>query len=62
LAVDAEVDRTYVSGIERQEFNPTVDVLDRLAAALAIDVMEFFLVPQRGEKPPKTLKRGRRPR
>ncbi len=34
LAVDAFVDRTYVSGIEREEFNPTVDILDRLALAL----------------------------
>ena len=30
-AFDAGVDRSYVGGLERQEENPTVDVLDRLA-------------------------------
>jgi len=42
LAVDTSVDRTYVSGIERQEFNPTIDILDRLALALHVDVAEFL--------------------
>jgi hypothetical protein len=36
LAFDAEVDRSYVGGLERREENPTVDVLDRLAAANAM--------------------------
>ena len=31
LAFDAGIDRSYVSGLERQEENPTVDLLDRLA-------------------------------
>ena len=35
LAYDAEVDRSYVGGLERQEGNPTVDVLERLARTLA---------------------------
>lgn len=34
LAFDAEMHRTYVSGIERGVRNPTVTVLERLAIAL----------------------------
>jgi transcriptional regulator with XRE-family HTH domain len=61
LAVDASVDRGYISGIENQTFNPTVDVLDRLAAAMTIDLAEFFRVPNEGSAAPETLRRGRRP-
>ncbi|MEW2007504.1 helix-turn-helix transcriptional regulator [Microbacterium sp. NPDC079208] len=38
----AELDRTYVSGIERGRRNPTLDVLYRLAAALEVEVRELF--------------------
>ena len=60
LAVDAGVDRGYVSGIERSSFNPTLDILDRLAAALSVDVSEFFVLPIQGSHPPSPLKPGRR--
>ena len=42
LAYDAEVDRSYVGGLERRAENPTVDVLDRLAATLEVPLSEFF--------------------
>ena len=42
LAYDAEVDRSYVGGLERQAENPTVDVLDRLAATLEVPLSEFL--------------------
>jgi hypothetical protein len=45
LAHEAEVDRSYVGGLERQEENPTVDVLDRLAA---MAISEFFREPRKG--------------
>jgi transcriptional regulator with XRE-family HTH domain len=32
--------------------NPTVDVLDRLAATLAVPLSEFFKKPRRGASPP----------
>ena len=35
LAFDAGIDRSYVGGLEREEENPTVDLLDRLAKALS---------------------------
>lgn len=62
LAVDADVDRTYISGLERQEFNPSVDLLDRLAAALSVDLSDLVapLAPNAEELKP--LKSGRRPK
>jgi len=61
LAVDAQVDRTYVSRLERGLENPTVRVLERLARALNAEIVEFFVVPRRGERPPQPLPGGRRP-
>ena len=62
LAVDAGVDRTYVSRLERGLENPTVAVLDRLAIALNARIAEFFVAPRPGEPMPKPLPGGRRPR
>lgn len=62
LAVDAGVDRTYVSGIERQTFNPTLEILDRLVTTLAVDIGDLFIVPADGEPVPAPLKRGRKPK
>ncbi|TNC07637.1 helix-turn-helix transcriptional regulator [Methylobacterium terricola] len=60
LAIDANVDRTYVSGIERRVFNPTVDILDRLADALSIDVSELFNKLDNADPEPSSLRSGRR--
>lgn len=60
LAVDAEIDRSYVSRLERGLENPTVAVLERLAKALDSDIVEFFIRPRPGERPPKPLRGGRR--
>jgi transcriptional regulator with XRE-family HTH domain len=42
LAFDAEVDRSYLGGIERGEENPSVDVLERIAATLAVPLRDLF--------------------
>lgn len=42
LAFDSGVDRSYLGGIERGEENPTVDVLDRIAEILAVELQELF--------------------
>jgi transcriptional regulator with XRE-family HTH domain len=60
LAFDAGVDRSYVGGLEREEENPTVDVLDRLAVTLSVAISEFFVEPAKGSSPPKPLRAGRR--
>jgi transcriptional regulator with XRE-family HTH domain len=52
LAVDASIDRTYVSRLERGLENPTVAVLERLARALNAEIVEFFMRPVPGEPPP----------
>jgi transcriptional regulator with XRE-family HTH domain len=62
LAVDASVDRTYVSRLERGIENPTVAVLEQLAEALSAHVAEFFVEPSPGEAPPQPLRGGRRSR
>jgi len=61
LAFDAEVDRSYLGGIERGEENPTVDVLDRLAATLAVPLREFFADIGDDEPNSEGLPRGRKP-
>jgi len=60
LALDAAVDRAYLSGLERAQENPTVDVLDRLAAQLGAALAELFVEPAAGDVPPEPLKAGRR--
>ena len=62
LAVDAQIDRTYVSRLERGLENPTVAVLERLAKATDAQISEFFAIPRRGEPPPQPLRGGRRAR
>src|SRR4051794_19069714 len=42
LAVDAGIDRTYVSRLERGLENPTVWVLEKLARALSSNIVELF--------------------
>lgn len=42
LALAAEVDRSYVSQIERGIGNPSIAVVCRLAFAMAIDVSELL--------------------
>jgi transcriptional regulator with XRE-family HTH domain len=61
LAADAEVDRAYVSELERERGNATVDLLDRLAASLDVALFEFFREPKPGFRRLKPLPVGRRP-
>jgi transcriptional regulator with XRE-family HTH domain len=46
LAVDAGIDRTYVSRLERGLENPSVAVLEKLARALSANIEEFFTAPR----------------
>jgi transcriptional regulator with XRE-family HTH domain len=61
LAANAEIARGYISRIERELENPTLEMLDRLATALSIPMAEFFVAPGKGDVPPEPL-RGGRPR
>lgn len=59
LALKAEIDRTYVSGLERSIRNLSVDVLEKLVAMLSIKTIEFFKENRRNPAP-ALLPRGRR--
>lgn len=60
LAADANVDRSYVGRLERMVENPTIDLLDKLAAALEIDLSDLFRLQRAGEAFPKPLRGGRK--
>lgn len=42
LADEAGLDRTYISGIERQVKNPTITVIERVATALHCKLGELL--------------------
>ena len=62
LAVDAGIDRTYVSRLERGLENPSVAVLEKLAVALRASIPDLFAVPAKGDSLPRPLRAGRRPK
>ena len=60
LAYETGVDRAYVGGLERKAHNPTIDLLERLAATLDADISEFFIKVPKGAVPQKPLPAGRK--
>jgi transcriptional regulator with XRE-family HTH domain len=60
LALEANVDRSYVGRLERGRENPTLAILERLAKVLGVSAAEL-LGPPLGQKP-KPLPGGRRKR
>ena len=44
----AELDRTYVSGVERGIRNPTLDVITKFADTLDVEVADLFPRSDRG--------------
>lgn len=59
LAFDAEIDRSYLGGMERGEHNPTIDVLERVAGTLAVPLRDLFAELSAGDDLP-SLPRGRK--
>lgn len=49
LAHRAEIDRTYISALERCVYAASIDVVDRLAKELGVEASDLLLRP----KPPK---------
>ncbi len=45
LAFDAEIDRTYVSQIERAVINPSLQVLYRVSTVLGVEVIQLLTPP-----------------
>lgn len=46
LAHRAQVNRNYVGMLEREEYAASVDILEKLAAALEVDPVEFLRAEQ----------------
>jgi transcriptional regulator with XRE-family HTH domain len=51
LAYEAEVDRTYISALERGVYGATIDMVDKLATVLNLEASALL------ERPPKRLRR-----
>lgn len=62
LALEAEIERSYVGHLERGKKNPTVETLEKIARALNCTVAEFFSEVPEDANQPAPLKAGRRPR
>ena len=62
LAVDAGIDRTYVSRLERGLESPTVAVLERLTVALRAKIVDLFDESGASGGKVAPLPSGRRPR
>jgi transcriptional regulator with XRE-family HTH domain len=62
LAADAGVDRAYISELEREQGNVTVDLLDRLAGVLGVAVGEFLAASPAAGGKISPLPAGRKPR
>jgi transcriptional regulator with XRE-family HTH domain len=63
LAFRAELDRTYVSGIERGRRNPSLKSMQRVAAVLAVSLDQVFILARKlAEQPETKLGRVKSPR
>lgn len=60
LGGEAEVGPAHVARIERGAINSSVDVLERLAGALGVKLVDIFRPLAKGSKAPKPLRAGRR--
>lgn len=61
LANDAGIDRSYMGRIEQKKENPTIDLLDRIAAPLGIHLSELFAEPAKDAMPPSRTQTGAPP-
>ena len=52
LAHRAEIDRTYVSALERGVYSATIDMADKLAKALGVEAADLLVRPQRHRSRP----------
>lgn len=45
LALRADIDRTYISSLERAVYGATIDMVDRLAKVLGVPASDLLRVP-----------------
>ena len=49
LAHRAQIDRTYVSSLERCQYAATLDVIEKLAVELDVDPTELLMLPSKDD-------------
>lgn len=49
LAHRADLDRTYISALERQLYSASLDVVERLAEVLKVPVTDLLMPPEKPE-------------
>lgn len=50
LAYEANLDRTYISALERGVYSATIVVIDRIAEALGVEPYVFLMRPPKSER------------
>jgi transcriptional regulator with XRE-family HTH domain len=60
LAHRAEIDRTYVSALERSVYAASIDVVDRLATVLGIQASDLLVRPSTARDRKASAARGER--
>lgn len=55
LAHRADIDRTYVSALERSVYAATIDVVDKLAVVLGVDPSELLKRPASSDRRKRQL-------
>ena len=65
LAHRADIDRTYISALERSVYAASIDVVDRLARVLSVEAADLLMDPARSmggirdAKPSNPVRRGK---
>ncbi|WP_244295255.1 helix-turn-helix domain-containing protein [Paracoccus versutus] len=52
LAHRADIDRTYISSLERRVYGASIDVVDRLASVLEMEASDLLKRPAEGKRLP----------
>lgn len=60
LAYRAEIDRTYISALERSVYAASIDVVDRLATVLGIQASDLLVRPSTARDRKPSAPRGER--
>lgn len=51
LAYEADVDRTYISALERGVYGATIDMVDKLAKVLGVEAADLLKPPTKRSRP-----------
>lgn len=60
LALESNVDRTYIGKVERGSENVTISTLEVIAQALEVPLAALLVEPEEGETPPPPMPSGRK--